>query len=126
MASLTKTLIIKAVSLVVVLIGVLVLLAVIMGATGLSDKMLKSMLTAEVQEYKQMLIRQGKDPEAIQKAIEEYNKTRAEALGIDKPWYVRLPQLIYRLLALDLGNSRTLQSSWGSNKISDLILGQVA
>jgi hypothetical protein len=116
MASLTKTLIIKAVSLVVVLIGVLVLLAVIMGATGLSDKMLKSMLTAEVQEYKQMLIRQGKDPEAIQKAIEEYNKTRAEALGIDKPWYVRLPQLIYRLLALDLGNSRTLQSSWGSTR----------
>jgi peptide/nickel transport system permease protein len=125
MASLAKTLIIKAVSLVVVLIGVLVLLAVIMGATGLSDKMLKSMLTAEVQEYKQMLIRQGKDPEAIQKAIEEYNKTRAEALGIDKPWYVRLPQLIYRLLALDLGNSRTLQSSWGSNKISDLILDRL-
>jgi len=125
MASLAKTLIIKAVSLVVVLIGVLVLLAVIMGATGLSDKMLKSMLTAEVQEYKQMLIRQGKDPESIQKAVEEYNKTRAEALGIDKPWYVRLPQLIYRLLALDLGNSRTLQSSWGSNKISDLILDRL-
>ena len=125
MASLAKTLIIKAVSLVVVLIGVLVLLAVIMGATGLSDKMLKSTLTAEVQEYKQMLIRQGKDPESIQKAVEEYNKTRAEALGIDKPWYVRLPQLIYRLLALDLGNSRTLQSSWGSNKISDLILDRL-
>jgi len=125
MASLTKTLIIKAASLVVVLIGVLVLLAVIMGATGLSDKMLRSILIAEVQEYKQMLIKRGIDLEAIQKAVEEYNKTRAEALGIDKPWYVRLPQLIYRLLALDLGNSRTLQSSWGSNKISDLILDRL-
>jgi peptide/nickel transport system permease protein len=56
MASLAKTLIMKAISLVIVLIGVLVLLAVVMGASGLSDKMLKSLLTAEVQEYKQMLI----------------------------------------------------------------------
>jgi len=125
MASLAKTLIMKAISLVIVLIGVLVLLAVVMGATGLSDKMLKSLLTAEVQEYKQMLIRQGRDPAVVEKAVQEYNKTRAEALGIDKPWYVRLPQLIYRLLVLDLGNSRTLQSSWGSNKISDLILDRL-
>jgi peptide/nickel transport system permease protein len=125
MASLIKTLIMKAISLVVVLIGVLVLLAVIMGATGLSDKMLKSILIEEVQEYRQMLIKWGVDLEAIEKAVEEYNKTRAEALGLDKPWYVRLPQLIYRLLVLDLGYSRTLQSSWGSNKISDLILDRL-
>jgi peptide/nickel transport system permease protein len=46
-------------------------------------------------------------------------------LGLDKPWYVRLPQLIYRLLVLDLGHSRTLQSSWGSNKISDLVLDRL-
>ncbi len=125
MASLIKTLIMKVVSLVVVLIGVLVLLAVIMGATGLSDRMLKSILIEEVQEYRRMLIKQGVDLEAIEKAVEEYNKTRAEALGLDKPWYVRLPQLIYRLLVLDLGHSRTLQSSWGSNKISDLILDRL-
>jgi peptide/nickel transport system permease protein len=125
MASLIKTLIMKVVSLVVVLIGVLVLLAVIMGATGLSDKMLKSILIEEVQEYRQMLIQRGVDPEAIEKAVEEYSKTRAEALGLDKPWYVRLPQLIYRLLVLDLGHSRTLQSSWGSNKISDLVLDRL-
>jgi peptide/nickel transport system permease protein len=125
MASLIKTLIMKVISLVVVLIGVLVLLAVIMGATGLSDRMLKSILIAEVQEYRQMLIQRGVDLEAIEKAVEEYNKTRAEALGLDKPWYVRLPQLIYRLLVLDLGYSRTLQSSWGSNKISDLILDRL-
>jgi peptide/nickel transport system permease protein len=125
MASLIKTLIMKVVSLVVVLIGVLVLLAVIMGATGLSDRMLKSILIAEVQEYRQMLIQRGVDLEAIEKAVEKYNKTRAEALGLDKPWYVRLPQLIYRLLVLDLGHSRTLQSSWGSNKISDLILDRL-
>jgi len=125
MASLIKTLIMKVVSLVVVLIGVLVLLAVIMGATGLSDRMLKSILIEEVQEYRQMLIQRGVDLEAIEKAVEEYNKTRAEALGLDKPWYVRLPQLIYRLLVLDLGHSRTLQSSWGSNKISDLVLDRL-
>ena len=125
MASLIKTLIMKVVSLVVVLIGVLVLLAVIMGATGLSDRMLKSILIEEVQEYRQMLIQRGVDLEAIEKAVERYNKTRAEALGLDKPWYVRLPQLIYRLLVLDLGHSRTLQSSWGSNKISDLVLDRL-
>jgi peptide/nickel transport system permease protein len=61
----------------------------------------------------------------VEKAVQEYNKTRAEALGLDKPWYERLPQLIYRLLILDLGTSRTLQSSWGSNKISDIILDRL-
>jgi peptide/nickel transport system permease protein len=40
----------------------------VMGATGLSDKMLKSLLTVEVQEYKQMLILQGIDPAAVEKA----------------------------------------------------------
>ncbi|ABL88088.1 binding-protein-dependent transport systems inner membrane component [Pyrobaculum islandicum DSM 4184] len=125
MASLVKTLIVKAITLVIVLIGVLVLLAVILGATGLSDKLLKSILVAEVQEYKQQLIRQGFDPAYIEKAVAEYNKTRAEALGLDKPWFVRLPQLIQRLLLLDLGTSRTLQSSWGSNRISDLILDRL-
>ncbi|WP_333639202.1 ABC transporter permease [Pyrobaculum aerophilum] len=122
MASLAKTLMIKALTLIIVLIGVLLLLAFIMGATGLSDKMLKSILTVEVQEYKQQLIRQGRDPVAVEKAIEEYMKERAAALGINRSWYERLPQLIYRLLVLDLGTSRTLQSSWGSNKISDIIL----
>lgn len=125
MASLAKTLLVKAITLVVVLIGVLVLLAVIMGATGLSDKMLNSILTSEVQEYKQQLLRQGKDIAAIEKAVEEFKKERAAALGIDRPWYERMPQLIYRLLVLDLGNSRTLQSSWGSNKIADLILDRL-
>ncbi|MEM0276201.1 ABC transporter permease [Pyrobaculum sp.] len=125
MASLAKTLLVKAITLVVVLIGVLVLLAVIMGATRLSDKMLNSILTSEVQEYKQQLLRQGKDIAAIEKAVEEFKKERAAALGIDRPWYERMPQLIYRLLVLDLGNSRTLQSSWGSNRIADLILDRL-
>jgi len=125
MASLAKTLIVKAVTLIIVLIGVLFLLAIIMGATGLSDKVLNSTLTAEVQEYKQQLSRQIKDPTVLERAVEEYKKERAAALGLDKPWYVRLPQLIYRLLFLDLGYSRTLQSSWGSNKISDLIIDRL-
>ncbi|MGB9706319.1 MAG: ABC transporter permease, partial [Pyrobaculum sp.] len=80
---------------------------------------------AEVQEYKQQLSRQIKDPTVLERAVEEYKKERAAALGLDKPWYVRLPQLIYRLLFLDLGYSRTLQSSWGSNKISDLIIDRL-
>lgn len=125
MASLAKTFIIKAATLIIVLIGVLFLLAVIMGATGLSDKILSSTLTVELQEYKQLLSRQIKDPVALERAVEEYRKERAAALGLDKPWYVRLPQLIYRLLLLDLGYSRTLQSSWGSKKVFDLIIDRL-
>lgn len=125
MASLVKTLAVKALTLVAVLIGVLVLLAVILGATGLSNKILKSILTAEVQEYKQQLIRQGLDPASVEKAVAEFNKTKAEELGLNKDWYVRLPQIIVRLLLLDLGTSRTLQSSLGSNKISDLIMDKL-
>lgn len=123
MASLAKSLLAKGITLVFVLIGVLVLLAIVMGASGLSDKILKSILVVEIQELKQQLIRQGiRDPAEIERIITEYNRTRAQALGLDKPWEHRLPQLILNLLFLDLGTSRTLQSSWGSNKISDLII----
>lgn len=126
MASLAKTLIIKSITLIVVLIGVLFLLAFIMGASGLSDKILKSILVVEVQEYKQQLIRQGiRDPAEIERIVAEYNKTRAEALGLNQPWEYRLPRLIQSLLFFDLGTSRTLQSSWGSNKISDLIIDRL-
>lgn len=125
MASLVKTLIVKAATLVVVLIGVMLLLAVLMGATGLSDRLLQSILNQQVREYQQQLLQQKLPFDQIKKAVEAYNKSLAEQLGIDKPWYFRLPQLIQRLLVLDLGESRTLQSSWGSRKISDLILDRL-
>jgi len=125
MASLAKTLAIKAVTLFIVLLGVLVLLAVLMGATGLSDRLLMSILNEQVRAYQQQLIQQRLPLEQVKKAVEEYNKTLAEQLGINQPWYLRMPQMIWRLLTLDLGESRTLQSSWGSRKISDLILDRL-
>ncbi|MEM1597053.1 MAG: ABC transporter permease [Pyrobaculum sp.] len=125
MASLAKTLLVKAVTLVVVLIGVLLLLAVLMGATGLSDRLLQSILNQQVRDYQQQLLQQKLPPDQIRKAVEAYNKSLAEQLGIDKPWFLRLPQLIQRLLVLDLGESRTLQSSWGSRRISDLIIDRL-
>lgn len=125
MASILKTLAVKAIALFIVLLGVLFLLAVLIGATGVSDKILKSILQQEVNEYKQQLLRQNLPLERIDEAVKEFNKTRAEALGINQPWYVRLPQTIYRLLILDLGYSRTLQSSWGSNRISDIIIDRL-
>ncbi|MFN3803582.1 MAG: ABC transporter permease [Pyrobaculum sp.] len=125
MASLVKTLVIKTITLVLVLFGVLLLLALLMGATGLSDRLLLSILNDQVRAYQQSLIQQRLPPEQIKIAVAEYNKTLAEQLGVDKPWYFRIPQLILSLLFLDLGESRTLQSSWGSKKVADLIIDRL-
>lgn len=125
MASLVKTLIFKALMLVFVLVGVLFFLAIIMGATGLSDKVLKAILMEAVRGYKQQLIQQNVPLERVEVAVAEFNKTLAAQLGLDQPWYFRIPQTIQRILMLDLGESRTVQSSWGSKKISDIIIDRL-
>lgn len=125
MASLAKTLFFKFLTLVAVLIGVLFFLAIIMGASGLSDKMLKAILVESVRGYKQELIQQRLPIEQIDVAVAEFNKTMAAMLGLDQPWYFRIPQIIQRIFLLDLGESRVLQSSWGSRNVADIILDRL-
>lgn len=119
---LAKTLTVKGITLLGVLLGVLLLTSVIIGATGLSDKILNAIVHEQLQGIKQQLSVKIHDPEELNKAIEEYRQELIEAYGLDKPWYFRIPNMVARIIMLDLGTARTAQSFSGSRLIRDIIL----
>jgi peptide/nickel transport system permease protein len=115
-------LLVKAVSLVVVLLGVLFFMVVILGATGVSDRILASIVNEEVRLYRQSVAPQIKDPKALEEAVTKFKEEAMRSYGLDRPWYERLPDMFLRVLRLDLGRARFAQTFAGSNKISDIIL----
>jgi len=117
-----KALAIKGATLLVVLFGVLLLTVATIGATGVSDKILNAMMGEQLRGIRQQLATQIKDPEQLNIAMEKIKQDLILAYGLDKPWYARMHTMIMRIITLDLGNTRTLQTFTGSIKISDLIL----
>ncbi len=120
--SLLRTLTIRAVNLLLVLFLVLFLVVIIIGATGTSDKILMAIVRQEVSTYRQVTSRTITDPEALEKAVETYKRELIKAYGLDKPWYTRIGDMLRRIIFLDLGVSKSLQTFSGSNKVVDLIM----
>jgi len=112
----------KAMSLVIVLVAVLFLTVIIIGATGISDKILNGMVQEALRAIRQELAREIKDPEALNRALEKMREDLIKSYGLDRPWYARMPDMVWRIVTLDLGVSRSVTSFSGSNKISDIIL----
>lgn len=112
----------KAISLVIVLVAVLFLTVIIIGATGISDKILNGMVQEALRAMRQELAREIKDPEALNRALEKIREDLIKSYGLDRPWYARMPDMVWRIVTLDLGVSRSVTSFSGSNKISDIIL----
>ena len=117
-----RSLLIKALSLLLVVFITLLLMNVILGATGFSDRMLSSLVNEQVRVYRQGLAQTVKDPTELQRLVTLYEQTLSSAYGLDKPWPVRLPQMIWRVMTFDLGQSKTAQTFKGSTLIRDLIL----
>ena len=118
-----RTLLVRGLSLLIVLVVILLLMNVILGATGFSDRMLGAMVNEQVRAYRLQLTQQGiTDPDELQKAVASYEDNLRRAYGLDQPWPLRLPNMIWRVLALDLGNAKTAMTFKGSTAISDLIL----
>ncbi|MEM0453653.1 MAG: ABC transporter permease [Sulfolobales archaeon] len=105
-----------------VLYGVLILTGIIIGATGLSDVVLNNIIDERLRVIKQQLAIKIKDPDQLNRAVEALKEEMIAAYDLDKPWYVRIPRVIYQIMVLDLGNSRTVLSFSGSNKIADIVL----
>lgn len=99
----------------------LALLAVILGATGLSDKMLSAIINEEIRGLRQSLAQTIKDPEELERVIAERRSELEKLYGLNEPWYVRLPQTILRVVTLDLGVSRNFRSSLGSSRVVDIV-----
>ncbi len=120
-----KTLALKGLTLIVVLISVLLFTVLIIGASGLSDRVLSSIMNEELRGIRQKLTTQIRDPEELNRAMDEIKQDLVKAYGLDKPWYARIPNMILRIVTLDLGSAREVQTFTGSNRISDIILERI-
>lgn len=114
-------LLVKALSLTAVILGVLFFMVIILGATGVSDRILSSIVNEEVRLYRQTIAPQIKDPATLEEAVMKYREELVKSYGLDRQWYERLPDMFLRVLRLDLGRARLAQTFTGSNKISDII-----
>lgn len=108
-------------SLTAVILGVLFFMVIILGATGVSDRILSSIVNEEVRLYRQTIAPQIKDPATLEEAVMKYREELVKSYGLDRQWYERLPDMFLRVLRLDLGRARLAQTFTGSNKISDII-----
>lgn len=117
-----RTIAIRGVTLSLVLLAVLGLIVFTLGATGLSDKLLSSILNEQIRGLRQTLAQRIRDPAELEQAIQAQREEIEQAYGLDRPWFYRLPNLVWRVLTLDLGQSRTLRSFTGSSNVADIIL----
>jgi peptide/nickel transport system permease protein len=116
-----RSLLMKALSLAMVVIITLLLMNVILGATGYSDRMLGALVNEQVRVYRQGLLGTISNPDEITRIVAEHEATLRTAYGLDKPWIMRLPQMIWRVLTFDLGEAKSAQTFKGSTLIKDLI-----
>ncbi|MEM0261885.1 MAG: ABC transporter permease [Nitrososphaerota archaeon] len=119
---LASTLFLRALTLATVLILVVFFIVIILGATGTSDKILQAMVNEEVMMLRQSLAKTIKDPQELERVIDVRRQELMEFYGLTKPWYVRLPDMAWRVLTLDLGKARTLKTFTGGNKVSDIVM----
>ncbi|HET8523122.1 MAG TPA: ABC transporter permease [Thermomicrobiales bacterium] len=122
MLSILRPLAIRALTLFGVLVAVLVLLVISLGATGFSDNLLKAQVNEDLRGFRQSLSQTVRDPDQVEKAVAERQVELDQFYGLDKPWYTRLPPQVLRVMRLDLGESRTLRTAKGSNKVSDIVM----
>ena len=119
--SIAKTLAIRGATLVGVLFAVLVMVVVTLGATGFSDRMLTAIVNEEVRGLRQGLALTIRDADQLEAALRDHRQELEASHGLDRAWYLRLPQMIGRVIRLDLGEARTLKTAEGSSSITALI-----
>jgi len=117
-----RVLAIRGITLFTVLIVVLLLLVIILGATGVSDRILSAVVNQNVRDQRQALAQTIKDPTQLEAVLQQRQVELDHFYGLDRPWYMRLPADVWRVLTLNLGSASTLRTVSGSSKISDLVL----
>ena len=120
-----RALAVRAATLVGVLFAVLVLLVVVLGATGFSDRILEAVLDEQIRGIRTGLSQTIRDPDELERTLNAQRVQLEEFYGVDTPWYSRLPDTVFRVLTLDLGEARTLRSFDGSRRVSDIVLERV-
>ena len=102
--SFARPLALRAITLIGVLLVVLLLLVVTLGATGFSDRVLQAIVSQEMRGIREGLA-QG-DPEEIRQILEVQRSILERFHGLDRAWYTRLPDMLLRVILLDLGEEK--------------------
>jgi peptide/nickel transport system permease protein len=105
-----------------VLFAVLVLLVISLGATGYSDRILNAVVGEEMRGLRTSLAETIRDPDELEQTLAVRRTELERSYGLDQPWYSRLPGMVGRVLTFDLGEARTLRSTDGSSRVSDIVL----
>ncbi|MFN4046399.1 MAG: ABC transporter permease [Acidilobaceae archaeon] len=94
----------RGLTLTVILFIILLLTAVIMGATGYDTVILNAVVHEQVRAFREELSRPGSPytPEEREKMVREYREQLISVYGLDRPWYLRTLSLIPKTLILDL------------------------
>ena len=116
-----RRLLVRGLTMLAVLLVVQLLVVITLGATGYSDKMLEAVIGEQIRTIRPSLAETIRDPDALERAIEVQREELIGLYGLDKPWYTRLPSMVLRVFALDLGEAHTLRSSKGSTRITDIV-----
>ncbi len=120
--ALARTLGLRAATLLGVLLTVLVLLVVMLGSTGFSDRILTAVINEEIRGLRTAQATQSRDPDALEEALQVRREELIAFYDLDKAWWERMPATVFRVITLDLGDARTLRSSDGSRRVSDIVL----
>ena len=122
MLAIIRPLAIRAITLFGVLIAVLILLVISLGATGFSDNLLRAQVSEETRGLRQSLGQTIRDPTELERTVAERKVELERFYGLDEAWWQRLPDNVFRVLRLDLGEARQLRTAEGDREISALIL----
>lgn len=93
----------RGITLTAALIIAVFLSAILIGATGYDEKVLKAIVITQVQAYKQNLQRQNIPSAELNRLVQAYQQSLEEYYGLNKPWYYRVIPLAVSTLKLDLG-----------------------
>ncbi len=120
-----RRLFVRGLTMLAVLVVVQSLVVVTLGATGYSDNMLEAVIGEQLRALRPSLAETIRDPDRLEEAIETQRRELIALYGLDRPWYTRLPAMVFRVFTLDLGEAHTLRSSTGSNRIVDIVLDRI-
>ena len=124
--SVLRPLIIRTLTMIGVFFVVMLMLVLTLGLTGYSDRILKAVVGEQLRAERTSLAETIRDPDQLEKVLAD-RQTEFEAFyGLDKPWWVRLPGMVLRVMTLDLGEARNLRSFEGSNSRGRYCAGAAA
>jgi peptide/nickel transport system permease protein len=116
----------RGLTLVGVLFIVLILVVITLGATGFSDRMLEATVSEDLRGLRQSLSETIRDPIELEEVLQQRHQELISFYNLDKPWYYRLPDTVWRVLTFDLGEARTVRSFDGSSRVADIISERLA